>query len=119
MATLAGLGEFVGGLLLALGWLGPVGPAIIISVMVVAAVTVHLHNGFLAQNNGYEMPLLYAAGALAFAFAGFGGISLDAVAPIPVLDQPAVAWILIAIGVVGGLVVSATRRAPQAGHQRA
>ena len=40
-ATAAGLSEFSGGLLLALGFLGPIGPALVLSVMVVAVITVH------------------------------------------------------------------------------
>src|SRR4051812_44623372 len=43
-ATAAALGEFLGGLLLALGFLGPVGPALMVSVMIVAMVTVHWRN---------------------------------------------------------------------------
>src|SRR5919109_3686243 len=45
-ALAAGLGEFGGGLLLALGFLGPVGPAIMIAVMIVAMRTVHVGHGF-------------------------------------------------------------------------
>src|SRR5437868_13509467 len=45
-ATLLGLTEFVAGLLLALGLLGPVGPALMVAVMIVAMVTVHWKNAF-------------------------------------------------------------------------
>src|SRR4051812_48722982 len=44
-AVAAGLGEVASGLLVALGFLGPIGPALMISVMLVAAVSVHLKNG--------------------------------------------------------------------------
>src|SRR6266480_1261715 len=44
-ATLASIGEITSGLLIALGFLGPIGPALMISVMVVAMISVHLHNG--------------------------------------------------------------------------
>src|SRR3989442_15560380 len=37
----ASLSEVVGGILMALGLLGPVGPALVLSVMIVAAVSVH------------------------------------------------------------------------------
>jgi len=119
MAALASLGEIGGGLLLALGWLNPVGPAIIVSVMLVAAVSVHARNGFFAMKNGYELPWMYAASAIALAFAGPGAISLDALAPIPALSDPATAWLLIAIGALGGLLVLALRRAPRTGGQSA
>src|SRR5689334_24478826 len=45
-AAAAGAAELVGGLLVALGLLGPVGPALILSVMLVAAVSVHWHGVF-------------------------------------------------------------------------
>lgn len=76
-ALAAGLGEAGGGLLLALGLLGPVGPAIMITVMLVATITVHMKQGFFVAGNGIEMPLLYAAAALVFAFTGPGPFSLD------------------------------------------
>ena len=40
-AAAASIVEITGGLLVALGFLGPVGPALIMSVMLVAAITVH------------------------------------------------------------------------------
>jgi len=57
-ALLAGLAETGGGLLLALGWLTPVAAALIFSVMLVGAVTVHIQKGFFAQNGGYEYTLV-------------------------------------------------------------
>ena len=44
-ATLAAVAEITSGLLVALGLLGPVGPALMISVMIVAAITVHWEHG--------------------------------------------------------------------------
>ena len=69
-AAAASLGEITGGLLVALGLLGPVGPALALLVMIVAAATVHFRNGFFAMNNGIELPLLYGAGALVLCEAG-------------------------------------------------
>src|SRR6266436_1621566 len=54
-AALAGAGETFGGVLLALGFLGPVGPALVLSVMIVAAATVHWHHGLFATSNGIEV----------------------------------------------------------------
>src|SRR5205809_2412489 len=51
-ATLAGAGELLGGVLTAAGFLGPVGPALMLSVMIVAAGSVHWHHGLFAANNG-------------------------------------------------------------------
>lgn len=49
-AALAGLGEFGGGALTALGFLNPIGPALIIIVMLNAIGSVHIRNGFFAAN---------------------------------------------------------------------
>ena len=57
-ALAAGLAEVGGGLLLALGFLGPIGPALVVSVMLVAALTVHRSGGLFAMTNGVELPLL-------------------------------------------------------------
>src|SRR5258705_8114535 len=51
-ALAAGLGEVAGGLLTAAGFLGPIGPALIILVMLVAIFSVHLPHGFFASSNG-------------------------------------------------------------------
>jgi putative oxidoreductase len=111
-AVLAGLGEFVGGLLTAAGWLGPIGPALIISVMVVAILTVHIDNGFFASSNGVEFPLMNIAGALALAFAGFGEYSLDAIAPVAMLATPWAAWMVIVVAVAGALLSIVGRKPP-------
>src|SRR5947207_12242247 len=54
-AIAASVSEAISGLLMALGFLGPVGPAIMLSVMIVAAVSVHWH-GVFATSNGVEVP---------------------------------------------------------------
>ncbi len=114
-AAAASLTEITGGLLLALGLLGPVGPALIISVMIVAAISVHWKNGLFATANGIELPLLYAAGALALALTGPGLFSLDALLGLESLWTPGIVWAAIAIGVVGGLVNLGLRRSSPQG----
>jgi putative oxidoreductase len=76
-ALMAGIAETGGGLLLALGLFTPIGAALICSVMVVAA-TVHIKQGFFAQNGGYEYTLVLGVAALSVAFTGPGAFSLDA-----------------------------------------
>lgn len=76
-ALMAGLAE-TGGLLLAFGFLTPLGSALVISVMIVAVMTVHLKNGFWLTGNGYEYNLLIGVAALSLAFAGPGKLSIDA-----------------------------------------
>jgi putative oxidoreductase len=101
-ATAAALGELASGLLVALGFLGPVGPAIMLAVMIVAAMSVHWQNGLFATSNGIELPLLYATGAAAH--------SLDTLLGLTPVWTPAVTWVAIAIGVVGGVLNMAVRR---------
>jgi putative oxidoreductase len=55
-AAAASLAEIVSGALVALGFLGPLGPALMVSVMIVAAGTVHWEHGLFASNNGIEVP---------------------------------------------------------------
>ena len=76
-AVRAGLAETGGGLLLALGLITPVAAALLFSVMLVAAVTVHIKKGFFAQNGGYEYNLVLGIAALTLAFTGPGSLSLD------------------------------------------
>src|SRR5438552_1356039 len=59
-ATAAGLSEFTGGLLTALGLLGPVGPALMASVMIVATASVHWRNGFFMSSQGIEYSMVIA-----------------------------------------------------------
>jgi putative oxidoreductase len=106
----AGLAEFGGGVLTALGLLNPIGPALIVMVMLVATLTVHIKNGWFATSNGYELPLTYAAGALALAFIGPGPYSLDEVIGFTALSDPGRTWIIIAIAVVLALINAAIRR---------
>jgi putative oxidoreductase len=102
-AAAAGLTETVGGLLLALGLLGPVGPALILSVMIVAAVSVHWKNGVFAAANGVEVPLLYGVGAVALALAGPGRFSLDTVLGLDTLWTPVLVWAALGVGALGAL----------------
>ena len=111
-ATAAAVGEVASGLLVALGFLGPVGPAVMIAVMIVAAASVHLPHGLFAQNNGIELPLLYAAAALGLALTGPGRYSLDAL--LGLAWEPWVTWAAIAVGVAGGLGNLLLRRRPPA-----
>src|SRR6201984_1046607 len=77
-ALLAASVEIGAGLFLTLGLVTPFPAAAIISMMLVGAVSVHVKNGFFAQNGGYEYALLLGVAALTLAFTGPGSLSLDA-----------------------------------------
>jgi putative oxidoreductase len=111
LAVAAGLGETASGLLVAAGLFGPVGPALMLSVMIVAS-SLHWNNGLFATANGIELPLLYGAGAVALAFTGFGAFSLDALFGIGGFWTPELIWTTLALGVFGGVANLALRRVP-------
>ena len=81
-AFMAGLVEVGGGLLLAVGLLTPLGAALVASVMVVAAVTAHVRNGFFITSGGYEYNVVLGVAALSLAFTGPGALSIDALAGV-------------------------------------
>lgn len=116
-ATVASLTEVTSGLLVALGALGPVGPALMVSVMIVAIATVHWNGGAFAMNNGIELPLLFAAGAAALALTGPGRYALDTVLGLGALEDPRLALAALAVGVAGGFGNLALRRRPSAATQ--
>jgi putative oxidoreductase len=100
-ATAASLTEVASGLLVAFGFLGPVGPALMLSVMIVAAITVHWQHGLFAAQNGIEVPLLYGVVAFALAMTGFGEYSLDAWLGIAG-RVPTVATLIVLAGGIAG-----------------
>ena len=113
-AATAGATEVAAGLLVASGLLGPLGPALVVSVMLVAMATVHWQHGLFAATNGIEVPLLYAVAAVALALTGFGAFSLDAA--LGLAWSTDVAWIALALGVLGGIANLAIRKGPAAQH---
>ena len=108
-ALAAGLGEAGGGLLTFLGLGGPLGPAVIVVVMLTAILSVHLGKGFFADKGGPELALLYLCGALAIAFAGSGAYSLDRMFGIAFLTGTQV-WFAIGAAIVAGILTTLARR---------
>src|SRR5712692_228010 len=102
-AVAAGLAEFVGGLLLASGFLSPLGSFAVMASMAVAIMTVHLSRGFWNSKGGLEFPLSLLIAALALSVTGPGAYSLDAALRLH-LPEPA-AWIAGALGVAVGVAL--------------
>jgi putative oxidoreductase len=108
-ALMAALGETLSGLLLAVGFATPAAVALVVSVMLVAAVTVHLGKGFFAQNGGYEYGFVLAMAALTVAFTGPGSLSIDTTVG---LARSGAFWGIAALlaGLIGGGTALLERR---------
>lgn len=78
LALVAGLIEFGGGLLLALGLATRVAAGAVTAMMAVAVFQVHLGNGYFWTGGGYEYPLLWGLVAFSYVLRGGGRYSLDA-----------------------------------------
>ncbi|MEU1986055.1 DoxX family protein [Nocardia sp. NPDC019395] len=89
--TLAGLSEFAGGLLLALGAFTPLAAAIVLGTGIVI-VNTGFSKGLLG---GYEMGLLFAVVALVIAFTGPGRLSVDSGRP---WARTGLTWGLVSVG---------------------
>jgi putative oxidoreductase len=111
-ALLAGVSEFVGGLLIGLGLFGPIGAMLIMGIMTTAVLSVHIDKGLFAQDGGYELNLAYMAIALVIAIVGPGAYSLDALLGTGTILTPAISWGLVIVGVLGGAFNMLLRRKP-------
>lgn len=110
-AIMAGLGEFGGGLLLALGAGTPFAAAILLGVMAVAIFSVHIEHGFFNTNGGYEFPLVMGLSAVSLAFTGPGSLSLDARLGLG-LAGPAWGLAALIVGLGGAALQLAGRHHP-------
>lgn len=92
--------EVGAGVLFALGFLTPLAGAAIVSLMLVAAWTVHKENGFFIVRNGYEYNVILAVVAVAVSTTSAGRFSVD-----HLLNDPEAffGWPGFLIAAVGGL----------------
>jgi putative oxidoreductase len=100
-ATAAGVLEFAGGALLALGLFTPFAAAALIAVMAAAVLSVHLPKGIWSTAGGYEYNLVLSSVAFALAAIGAGNWSLDHALSLSIHG---VLWAIgaLVVGIVGG-----------------
>ncbi|MBI4452106.1 DoxX family protein [Candidatus Woesearchaeota archaeon] len=75
-ALLVSVVEFAGGILLVLGILSRWSSVLLLLDMIVAFFVVHLKNGFLVSNGGYEFVLVLIAGLVVVLASGAGKLAL-------------------------------------------
>lgn len=118
-ARLAAVVELVAGSCLLIGFLTPLAAAAFVSLMAVAAWTVHRGKGFFVTKDGWEYNLVLAVGAVALAGTGAGGISVDSSVLRESFVWPLLGgWeglaVAVAVGLVGSFVQIAMFFRPQA-----
>ncbi len=103
-ASLCGLRNLAGGVMLLFGAFTFMGCALIITVMVVAMLTIKKQTGFWERDGGYEYNLAVIGTATAIGIMGPGPLSLDA-AIVPTLIRPELfllaLFICLSVGAVG------------------
>jgi putative oxidoreductase len=104
-SILAGVSQGAGAALLGLGLLGPVGPLMLASSMVVVALTLG-RNGFWNMRGGCEYGLVLAVAFLSLSLTGPGRYSLDDALGVS-MPEP---WTWIAVAVAGLAGIAATQR---------
>jgi putative oxidoreductase len=109
-AAIAGLSEGVGGALLLLGLLTPLGSAMVIGTMIAAAVSVHAPHGLWSTNGGYELPLINGAVAAGLGFTGAGAWSIDGAADIPWTNGAGPGLLAILLALIAFGITNVRRR---------
>jgi putative oxidoreductase len=96
--------EIGGGLLLALGFLSPLGPIGVGAAMLMAIAAFHW-----GQGGGFEVPFLYLVAGATLGLTGPGSYSLDSLFKIA-LPEPVTGIVFAGIAVLGVAVGLASRR---------
>lgn len=101
--------EIGGGLLLALGFLSPLGSVGVGAAMLMAIVAFHWGKGFFGQGGGFEVPLLYLVPASVLGITGPGRYSIDSLLGIT-LPEPVTGLVAAALAVAGVALAMIGRR---------
>jgi putative oxidoreductase len=112
LALVGGLTETVGGVLVLLGLLTPLGSALIIGMMVAAILAVHIDKGVWNSNGGIELPLVFIASATAIAFSP-GRYAIDRALDLG-LDGKLSGVLALSVGLLAGVAVEVTMRSTAA-----
>jgi putative oxidoreductase len=106
MAAAAGLGEFLGGLSVALGFATTLGALALVIVMFNAIAAVNGKHGFFVQNHGFEFNLLIIVCAATLAASSAGRFSIDGALGWD--DRTSGLWWAVGILAGAGLVAALT-----------
>jgi putative oxidoreductase len=105
-ARAVALTETIGGGLTALGFLSPLGPAMVMGTMAVAIHKVHWKNGLWNNKQGYEFNLTLIAASFALAAEGPGLLSIDWMLR---KQRKGLGWALAAAAAAGGAATAVLR----------
>ncbi|MBI2324142.1 MAG: DoxX family membrane protein [Chloroflexi bacterium] len=109
-AVVAVAAEAGGGLLMALGLGGPIGPGLVAADLLVVTIVAHWPQGFWVAGgkSGWEFPVSLSAAGLAVALVGNGALSLDGAFGLTYPEGFAAAWLgLMAAGALLALIARA------------
>ncbi len=112
-ARMTACAELTLGTLIALGALGPVGPAMLLSVMITAIETVHRPKGYFNDKGGFEMNTMYILVAMLLATEGYGSLSFDALVGLDEKTNSSLGWLGLLGGVTAALLILGQRTPPQ------
>jgi putative oxidoreductase len=112
------MAEMVSGALISMGALGPVGPAMLLSIMIVAVETVHRPKGYWNSSGGFEMNAMYALVALLLANEGYGRFSIDGLLGLNKQMRASYGWLALAGGAATAIGILSQRRTQQQPQQQ-
>ncbi len=119
-ARAASQAELASGTLIALGALGPVGPAMLVSVMLTAIETVHRPKGYWNSGGGYEMNVMIILLALLLATEDYGSFSIDAAIGLHEKVGASLGWLALAGGAAAAYGMLSQRKiSPEQRQSRA